>query len=191
MLLTEPISRRQDDAPANPGLDAETLAENLSLAKSLAWKFARGEGRRVPVDELFAEALFGLAYANHLFDPSRNVPFKKYAIMVICHRLRHLIAGFRRREREVPLPRLAHAPEEEWQPAAPEAGEDAGRDLDAVELWDRVRRSLPRRQYELLRLHYETGCSLAQIGRRLGVSRQRVSQLFGRAMTRLRLRWED
>ncbi|WP_157369768.1 sigma-70 family RNA polymerase sigma factor [Zavarzinella formosa] len=167
------------------------MISHIPLAKALAWKFARREGRRVPVDDLFAEALFGLAYANHLFDQSRGVPFKKYAIMVICHRLRHLISGWQRHDREVPLPRLPHEPETEWQPPDREDFQQAGRDMDAAQLWSEVRDTLSARQYEIIQLHYRSGCSLAQIGRRFGISRQRTSQLLAKAQKNLRTRWAN
>ena len=168
---------------------AETMIAHIPLARAISWKFARGEGRRIPVDDLFSEALFGLAYAHHLFDPQRGVPFKKYAIMVICHRLRNLIAGWRRREVEVPLPRLRHEPETEWQPEDPEDYREAGRDMDADELWSEVRDTLPARQYEIVRLHYRSGCSLAQIGTRFGITRQRTCQLLAKARKRLFRHW--
>lgn len=191
MLLAEPTSRRQDDAPPLiSGQDPETLAKRLTLAKSIAWKFARGEGRRVPADELVGEALYGLTYAQNRFNAALGVPFEKYAIMVICHRLRNLVARWRRREREVPMPRLPHAPEEEFQTVS-RGGDDPTQPLDAEEVWARVKEALPHRQYQLVWLHYQAGCSLAQIGRRLGVTRQCVSQQFRRAMDQLRQGWEE
>ena len=199
MLSSDVSLRHQDGAPSESVElsgesvihTAETMIAHIPLARASSWKFARREARRIPVDDLFSEALFGLAYAHSMCDPQRGVPFKKYAMMVICHRLRNLIASWRRREVEVPLPRLRHDPEVEWQPEDTEDYREAGRSMDEDELWSEVSYTLPPRQYEIIRLHYRSGCSLAQIGRRFGITRQRTCQLLAKARNRLRTHWAD
>lgn len=187
-------SHHQDGAPStsptlsNDGIihSAEAIIACIPMARGVAWKFARTEAKRIPADELFAEALLALTYAHSLFDPNRGVPFKKYAMMVICHRLRNLVSRTRRHEVEVSLPRLQFQPDQEWHPEAPDDFQSEGRDLDAQQLWNDARDTLPPRQFEIIHLHYRAGCSLTQIGRRFGISRQRTCQLLNKARIRLR-----
>ncbi|WP_020469128.1 sigma-70 family RNA polymerase sigma factor [Zavarzinella formosa] len=184
MPTATPTDRASD---ARPLTNTAELPGHLSLARALAWKFIRGEGRGVRPDDMFAEALFALAYANQLFDADRGVPFKKYAVMVICHRLRQLVAKCRRRqERELPLSQLAHFPDKEGLPASTNGAEAVGSVLDAAEMWDHARQTLQPREFEVVRMHCQNGESLAAISRLLGVSRQRVSQILGRAVAKLR-----
>ena len=175
--------------PAGPLADPADLAEHMAHARAIAWKFARGEAKNVPAEDLVSEALLGLAYAAAKFDPARNVPFKKYATMVICHRLRHLNTWWRRRQdRERPMPTLAHSGED-WQPPGPEDPDADGQALDRANVLERVRRILPPADAELVRLHCCEGVSLAEVARRRGVTRQRVSQRFARVAARLRRKW--
>lgn len=197
MFRSDPFPQHQDgerpETPvAVPDLVMDTpegLAEAIGLTRAIAWKFARTEARRIPVDEIFSEALFGLAYAKHLFDESRGVPFRKYAVMVICHRVRNLIKNWRRLDREVPIPRTKMDADIEWEPADLVDGQQVARDLDADDLWIRVRDMLPPRHFEIVKLHFRGGRSVAHIAEDMGISRQRAYQLLSKATRRLREHW--
>lgn len=188
MLLTKPI--HSPHPPSNDILnDVDSAAPIFTMAQSVARKFARGEGRIVPFDELLAESLYGLAYAQHRFKPTLNVPFSKYAMMVICHRLRNLVQRWHHRLREVPYPRSKFDPEVEWHPCSREDFRTMGNNLDAEELWHRVRNVVTERVYNILVLHFQEGISPRQIGTQLGISKQRVCQLIAKAMRKLRETW--
>src|SRR5271163_1169980 len=76
---------------------AQQLAQShLALARRLAWKKYLNCSRKVPLEELHGEALFGLVYAAGMFDVNRGVPFGAYATMAITHRLIHAVHIWRR-----------------------------------------------------------------------------------------------
>jgi RNA polymerase sigma factor for flagellar operon FliA len=50
---------------------------------------------------------------------------------------------------------------------------------------------LPQREHDILRLYYVHDLTLAEIGRRLGITESRVCQLRGRAVARLRERLRE
>ncbi|WP_084215700.1 FliA/WhiG family RNA polymerase sigma factor [Pseudonocardia spinosispora] len=66
--------------------------------------------------------------------------------------------------------------------------------LEAREITDLLARCiarLPERDRRILRLYYAENMTLAEIGRRLGVTESRVSQLRSRAVERLRIQFGD
>jgi RNA polymerase sigma factor (sigma-70 family) len=172
--------------------DHARVEQFTAMAYRLAWWFARERARDVPVDELISEALYGLAYAAGKYDADREVPFGAYATMVIRCRLKN---GARvwRRMRGIPAVSAQVVREDDWwervedrrsapDPAAAEA---------ARALCERVRRAMPARWYKVMYLHHAEGLSLRQIARRLGVTRERVSQLVTKATRKARRVFRD
>jgi RNA polymerase sigma factor (sigma-70 family) len=150
----------------------------------------RRSGAAVPREELAAEARFALAYAASLFDETRGVPFGAYARLVIRHRLAEVVEqGLRGRRGPVVaftdfaaglLP--GAAPFEPVCPRTPACDRAAA----ARELIDRVRGALPPRWFGVLALYYGEGHTLEEVGRHLGVSRERARQLLAKAVRRAR-----
>jgi RNA polymerase sigma factor (sigma-70 family) len=158
-------------------------AEYTRIAYQLAWKFARRHARDVPAEELVSEALYALTYAAGLFDEAREVPFGAYATMVIKHRLIQAITNWRRLK-VCPTPLMFDGELEREAQRRPVA--DVSDRSVTDEMCERVRNVLPRRWYDILHLYHGEGYTLEEIGDRLGVSRQRVGQLVGRAEDRLK-----
>jgi RNA polymerase sigma factor (sigma-70 family) len=162
------------------------------LAYRLAWRTHRQHARDVPVDELIAEALYGLTYAAGLFDQTRRVPFVAYAALVLRHRLTHFVRAWRRAAARVgPYPGQAYEDDTPWEAADDNPDPDPVNGLAAREMCDRVRRVLPRQWYAVLRLYHAEGRTCQQIGRKFGVSRQRIQQVLIAATERARLSFPE
>jgi RNA polymerase sigma factor (sigma-70 family) len=181
---------RKPPAPIGEGgcpLDAagqERVEEFTWLAYRLAWTFARHYARDMPIDELISEALFSLTYASGLFDESRGVPFSAYASLVIRHGLIQEIIRWRRLRR---IGRMPTFPESESKTEAEDRPtSDLERGVAAREMCRRVREVLPAHMYDALWLFHGKGHSLKEIGKRMGVSRQRIRQMMAQAQRRLR-----
>lgn len=164
----------------------ERVEAHTWLAYQLAWQFARRRPVDLPVDELIAEAFYGLTYASALFKEEFGVPFGAYARIAIRHRLIQRIISWRRLRRASQIPLLS-------TPTGPlelETEERPRPDLcsstAAKEMCERVREVLPARLYEALRLYHGEGYTLEEIGSRLGITRQRVRQLFNIARDQVR-----
>jgi RNA polymerase sigma factor (sigma-70 family) len=178
--------------PLSP-LDATAQARasaHLSLAELLAGTRFRRCGRVVPLEVLLSEAHYGLIYAASRYDESRGVPFGAFATMTIRHRLTQLVTAWRRGGwRDVltftDLTALSGDASSRpdppcWRISSPER--EAGvRDLLAC-----VEAILPPRWFTLLQLHFAHNYTLEEIGTRYGISRERVRQLLGKAIQRVR-----
>jgi RNA polymerase sigma factor (sigma-70 family) len=161
------------------------------IAYQLAYRFARRHAPGMPLDDLIAEAFYGLTYAASLFEPERGVPFGAYATMVVRHRLIQSVLAWRRARRcdQLPLVETPDGPVELEAEARPAPEFCAV--VAAKEMCERVRRILPARTYKLLRLRYGEGRTLVEIGSRLGLTRQRVRQLVAEAGRELRLAFPE
>jgi RNA polymerase sigma factor (sigma-70 family) len=165
------------------------VEEHRLIAYRMAWKFARHSARDIPVEELIAEALYALTYAAGLFDRKRGVPFPAYAVMVIKHRLIHVILGWRRAKRVGPLPRVCES-EAELEPAN-RPGPDIPTSTATQEMCDRIREVLPSSWFDALQLCYGEDYTFEEIGDHMGISRQRAQQLVVRARRRLQQFFPD
>jgi DNA-directed RNA polymerase specialized sigma subunit len=181
---------RQEKRP----LDAEARERVLvcvGLAEGLARREFRLCGRVMPLEELLGEARLALADAASRFREDAGVPFRAYATMVIRHRLVQAITVWRRGGR-LAFPCFSDlglfgvggrllAPD----PHCPWAHEP-GQIVANQEMLERVRRALPPRWFTLLELYYGQGYTMVEIGRQLGMSRQRVQELLCKALSRAR-----
>lgn len=165
----------------------ELVTAHTWIAYRMAWRFARRHARDVPADELIADALYGLTYAASMFRTCHNVPFGAYATMVVRHRLIQAVVRWRRGKRAGRLPTVLTAQGEEmpWE-AADRPAPDVQDSTAAREMCARVRRALPARLYKVLRLYHGEGYTLAEIGDRMGLSRQRIRQMVVQARDRVR-----
>jgi len=168
------------------------LCRRIAYATKVLPTAARGS------DDLEAAGVVGLIQAVDRFDPGRGIPFEGYATL----RVRGAILDEVRRldERSRDARRLA--PEDEQRgPVSLEFLQERGEMGDPAELAevdarvahdglrDDVERALaaiPVRERSILASYYSDGLTLATIGRRLGISEARVSQLHTRAIAQLR-----
>ena len=166
----------------------ERAAAHFGLARRLAWAFFRKSANRASYDDLRAEALFALTYAASMFEEDRGVPFGAYAVMVIRHRL--TVAAARRRSgcREYPASGFGAA--EPLAVPCPRTAPVEGTAEDS-ELLRRVRDVLPPRWYDALVLYHLEGRTMDEVGRTLGVTRERVRQILNKAAARARGRLPD
>jgi RNA polymerase sigma factor (sigma-70 family) len=168
----------------------------LELADRLARRQFRRCGRTVPLEDLAGEARLALAYAASLYQEARGVPYGAYVTLVVRHWLAQAVTRWRRGGRldHVRFTDLAgHGPgpkDSPFDPPCPRTREP-GREAATREALDRVRRVLPPRWFGLLQLYFAQGCTLEEIGTRLGVSRERVRQLLGKALRRARRHCPD
>jgi RNA polymerase sigma factor (sigma-70 family) len=181
-----PDRRRDRRSMARPltATGQARVAAFTTLAYRLAWYFARSRATDVPVDELIAEAFYGLTYAAGMFRPSKRVPFGAYATMVIRHRLMQAIRAWRRDRWAGPFP--TGTDEYAWEAPDPKPAPDLAARAAAREMCERVRRALPARLYTILRLYHGEGRTLEEIGTTYGVTRQRIRQLLAKATARAR-----
>jgi RNA polymerase sigma factor for flagellar operon FliA len=168
------------------------LCRRIARATKVLPTAARG------AEDLEAAGVVGLIQAVDRFDPSLGIPFEGYAALRVrgaildeVRRLDELTRDARRLAREddqraaVSLEFLQERGE--MGDPAEIAEVDARTALDGLR--DDVERALaviPLRERSILASYYSDGLTLAAIGRRLGVSEARVSQLHARAIAQLR-----
>lgn len=151
-------------------MDPERLVEQYhALVKSVASKHSAAH---LSADDLYQEGMIGLLEANKRFDPSRGTQFSTYAHYWISKRI------------------LSAVGDEVQSPADPSTLEDvpdtsAGPVVD-TQLLSRLPKDMPVLERQVIILSYEKSYTIAQIADRLDISRERVKQLRGKALRRLR-----
>jgi RNA polymerase sigma factor for flagellar operon FliA len=168
------------------------LCRRIAHATKVLPTAARGS------EDLEAAGVVGLIQAVDRFDPSRGIPFEGYAALRVrgavldeVRRLDDLSRGARLRAREddhrgaVSLEFLQERGEMGDPAEIAEVDARAAHDglRDDVE---RALAAIPARERSILASYYSDGLTLATIGRRLGISEARVSQLHTRAIAQLR-----
>lgn len=149
-------------------------------------------------EDLEAAGIVGLIQAVDRFDPARGIPFEGYAAL----RVRGAMLDEVRRLDDLSRTARVHARDDGHHGAVSlEFLQERGELGDPTEiaevdvrtesdgLRDDVERALatiPVRERSILASYYNDGLTLAAIGRRLGVSEARVSQLHTRAIGQLR-----
>jgi RNA polymerase sigma factor (sigma-70 family) len=168
-------------------LQQQRALDHWKLAQRLAWKYFESSAHAAPLDELRGEALYALVYAAGMFDDTRGVPFGAYATMAISHRLIQAMNAWRRgwKQAYTRFTDLTASTHTEFDAPCPRTRES--RDQAALrEAMDRLRRLLPPRWFHALHLYYAQGHTLDEVGRHLGVTRERVRQLLTKAVERAR-----
>lgn len=133
---------------------------------------------------------------NGRYDPTKGFRFATYA----NHHLRKWLGehahaercGLVRQPRDparrpVDAPAVGSWPENDgdtWEPAAPEAVEPPP---DETRVWTAVAEVVTDpRERRILWLRYKDGCTLDEIGREVGITKERVRQILIKSMDRLR-----
>ncbi len=164
----------------------ELAATNLKLAFHLAKDFVRrARALGIPREDLYQEAVVGLLRASQAFNPGAGTQFVTFAAVVVRNHLCNVVTGRRFRAlRELPVDRDTGAAEpEDCRGAAPAA---VAAVADEREYVARLLRLLNSRERAIVRLHVWNELPFERIGLQVGLSGERVRQVFVRSMQRLR-----
>jgi len=191
------------------------LREHLGLIGMVTRGYSGGVGNALDSDDLFNAAYFGLRRAAEKFDAGRGFKFSTYALIWIRHHVQRTIADqgrtvrvpvwFRervRRMREVLPPdalsldapvRSGDGETKPWLEMM--AGDDDPtenlRQTQRGEVIEEALERLPERTRDVLRSRFWKDECLAEIGRRLGLSRERIRQIEAEGLELLRQELEE
>lgn len=164
----------------NPVSDDRLVEQNLDLAKSIVAKFKPGN---VEDSELYSVACIALMKAAATFDPS-VAKFSTWATRIIRQ---HIINEIRKRRQDtVPLSSLDY---DEAERVLVDYREDfplhlAGLLVDP----DPSDSKAEAENKRMLAMHHLDGQSLSDIGRKVGLSKERVRQRLANAIQSIRLK---
>lgn len=191
------------------------LRDHLGLIGMVTRSYSGGIGSALDSEDLFNAAFFGLRRAAEKFDASKGFKFSTYALHWVRHHVQRTIADqsrivrvpvwFRERARRMQetLPPDAlslDAPVRSGEGESKPWLEMMASDDDPTEnLSTRQRREvieqalerIPERTRDVLRSRFWKDESLAEIGRRLGLSRERIRQLEAEGLEMLRQELEE
>ena len=163
-------------------------ADHLSLAHSVAWRFARKTG--MPFDELESHAILGLVQAAHGFDEDRGVAFSTYAVPRIRGAVIDGIRsrpGYSRRTKRCLGEEVCIDDVERELPRVKRFSSQVESQIDCDLILRRMENQGDR---DVLALYFLHGWKLWEIADLLGVTESRVSQVKTKAINDLRMRYE-
>lgn len=158
------------------------VEEHLGLVRQVAHRLS---DRREVREELFSEGCLALIAAVNRFDPERGFQFSTFATACIRNRMFRWLKREKRRGKIVPLADETTIPDKSL--AADES-------IGAADERRRVKRAigrLPDREQTLVTLRFgmqpnRPAMSFREIGRRVALSKERVRQIVGRSLQRLK-----
>jgi RNA polymerase sigma factor (sigma-70 family) len=162
------------------------VASNVELAFHVAKIYLR-RARYLGLswEDLQQEAVIGLLRAGQGFNPAYGVKFSSYAGVAIRHHLHNVLSA--RRYRATPgLPTFEDGTTlepEDCRAAPPDAAAILADEKDRVA---RLMRLLHPRERTIFQMYFWDEMSFAQIGTRVGLSGERVRQIFEGSLRRLR-----
>ncbi|MCB5247494.1 MAG: sigma-70 family RNA polymerase sigma factor [Candidatus Cloacimonetes bacterium] len=162
-----------DKPNRDPNLERDRLIESHIR---LAYKFALGfRNRGLPLEDLRQEALLGLLEAAERFEPERGWNFSTYAGHWIKKRLLAALA----KEKTATWGTEQLGETDVAAPESPELGNSQDQALTFP-------KSMPADERRVVLLSVNKGLPLKEVANRLGISVERVKQLRGKALRRLR-----
>ena len=166
--------------------DNSGLAEQMELAKAVAVHFARGRNIRRLEDDLVGQAYLILVQERPKYDPERTT-----LGAFLTSRIRHRLIDWLRNSSDFSRGHLAQMKagvcRQTWVVDADLSELIASRDEPASDLEEYVLSLLaanPQARMAFERWYFR-GQSMLDIGRDLGISESRVSQIVGQARRRL------
>ena len=138
-------------------------------------------------EDFESAAMLGLVYAARLFDPSRGVKFSSYVTTGIEGAITDWqrdqgLKGFKRDMRNAPVAVFGITDEfDAWS-----GEEDHAEATDGIDGLVAMTAGLPKVERRAVQLHFASGWTFARIGRALGLSESRVSQIVASGLDRLR-----
>lgn len=161
------------------------------------WQAARMRQHWVSDEDLISEGTLGLIRAAELHDPNLGFAFSTFAVRCIKTKMLHAIRKakakkIRNKEFNISLPEGCDYDREQASGRLVESiaavwPRDNPLDADGKKKFDRLLSILPKSRQQIL-LEKMAGYTLEEIGKRIGISRSRVGQLFLYSLSRLRSR---
>jgi RNA polymerase sigma factor (sigma-70 family) len=163
------------------------LAEaHVRLAFHVAKRFlGRARTAGIAREDFLQEAVIGLLRATHGFNPEAGTRFAVFAAVAIRNHLCNVLAERRQRPLR-PLPADPTGLALEQEDRRVQAPHSAAALADDQEHVRRLLRLLSRRERFIVRLYFWNELSFARIGALVGLSGERVRQIFERSLGRLR-----
>lgn len=176
------------------------VTEHARIGSQAAWHVVRTRGIHTydrdawDMDDVICAANEGLCDAAMAWDPERG-DFGGYAQMIVRHRVldffRQMSSFSRRGARRRPLTMSIDAvrdteDESTWHEILADPNDSGTADVSS---WDNITwllGKLPPRERQIAWLVHVEGRTLTDVGKMMGISPSRASQIHARAMTRLR-----
>jgi RNA polymerase sigma factor (sigma-70 family) len=169
-----------------PGVVNQLVIENLGLAGMVARKYAPVcRDRAIDEDDFYQVAVVGLIRAARIFNPAKG-KFSTLAVLIASQEARNILNRPKDRARlkhEKPMP--ADADGVQFDRADPKYREPAWV-LEERRAMERLR-VLKDNEREVLLARLVDGDTLDTIGKRQGVTRERVRQIEAKAICKLRV----
>jgi RNA polymerase sigma factor (sigma-70 family) len=167
------------------------LSDHVQFVARVARRFQARLPRSVQLDELVADGVVGLWQATRTFDPSRNVPFHKFALRRIHGAMQDGLRerdwigrSVRESQRMVEVPRLLmlfRANFNDMTDPRQRRPEEASTEREVRGMVDR----LPRRARLALLLYFLEGLSMQATGQVFAMTEAGASMLIKRSVRRL------
>ena len=174
-------------APASVTYNKNDLLKRFApLVRHVVERVAATLPRNVDHEDLYSAGVLGLLDAHAKFDTRKGVKFETYAVWrikgAVLDQLRALDWASRSMRRKAR--NLDGVTRKLDQKLGRAASEEEERKVVVL----RTLNHLPEQERLVVALYYYEHLTLKEIGRALGISESRVSQVHTRAMSRLRLR---
>jgi RNA polymerase sigma factor for flagellar operon FliA len=183
----EGLERLGENDPARAGLrrQASRLRDRLIVNYSPLVKYVTGRmpaGIRgvVETEELMSWGRMGLLSAIETFDPGRETKFESYAISKVRWAM---LDEFRKQDW---VPRRVRAQIQEAERAASRLAQSLRRAPTELEMAGEMNLSLEEYRSFVATFYFYEGLTLREIGRALGLSEGRISQILRQALMKLR-----
>lgn len=166
----------------------ERIEANLDLCRFHATWIYRRIRKRIPLEDLIQSGMMGLIKASDRFDPSNGAAFRTFADLRVKGAILDAIRS-ETKSRSSTRPKLLFTSLDDLKRAGfqvpdPDSSPDAGADLARV--WQQLKR-LPAHMQRIIKLYYgDADLTDIQIGKLLGLSPSRISQLRRQGIARLR-----
>jgi len=165
---------------------ATLAADNIRLAFHIAKFYARrARALGLTREDLQQEAVVGLLRASHGFNPTLGTQFSSFACIAVRHHLQNVLTARRFRVlRGLPVGATGTVfDSEDCHTQPPDAAAMLSEGKERV---GRLLRLLQARERAIFQMYFWNNMSFAQIGEHVGLSGERVRQIFDRALGRLR-----
>ena len=164
----------------------DVTAQNLGLAYKIAGTFARrAQAVGLDIEDLRQEAVIALIRAASAFDPARGFAFSTLAGRSIQYHLIRVL-DTRRFRRLLGLPTDGERQMVDFadpDELTPEATAEA---TDNQRMMQQLLCVLRPRHRQVIEMYYFKDYTLAEVGQRIGVSKERARQLLAGALKRMR-----